>query len=277
MRCEEYQAILDEYFDGELNDSAGLPVSRHVAMCPACASVLQKLKDERDFYSDHKMEARIHPEAWAKVSARIATETQTLSFAPRKHVSLRSFLRLPQVNGWVTAALVFFAIAMTAAFMTYLQTRDNWMPATVTKAPASQSGQPAVVNTADAPETIADNSERRRNKRDSRVVMTAALHSRPLVRTRPTDRAKSPNQLVREAEQKYLAAIAMLSREAERKRSGQNAESRATLDQALASIDRTIAGTRQAVRKHPKDPMAVQYMLTAYAKKMDVLKQIVDD
>ena len=41
-------------------------------------------------------------------------------------------------------------------------------------------------------------------------------------------------------------------------------------------LDRTIADTRKAVRQHPDDPVAVQYMLTAYAKKVDVLREMVD-
>ena len=48
----------------------------------------------------------------------------------------------------------------------------------------------------------------------------------------------------------------------------------AKLDQAIAAINRTIAGTRKAVREHPDDPVAVQYMLTAYARKVDVLREM---
>jgi hypothetical protein len=51
-------------------------------------------------------------------------------------------------------------------------------------------------------------------------------------------------------------------------------ETRAKLDEALVSIDRTISATRKAVRKDPNDPLVVQYMLTAYAKKVDVLKEM---
>jgi hypothetical protein len=66
----------------------------------------------------------------------------------------------------------------------------------------------------------------------------------------------------------------MLSRNANRKRSQMDPATLARLDQAINSIDRTIAGTRQAVRQHPDDPIAVQYMLAAYARKVDVLREI---
>jgi len=42
----------------------------------------------------------------------------------------------------------------------------------------------------------------------------------------------------------------------------------------LAAIDRTIADTREAVGQRPTDPEAVRYMLTAYAKKVEVLQEM---
>jgi hypothetical protein len=88
------------------------------------------------------------------------------------------------------------------------------------------------------------------------------------------NRGLSPDELVREAEQKYLAAIAILSRDVNRRRSRLDADTRARFEQTLAAVDRTIAGTRRAVRQHPGDPVAVQYMLTAYAKKVEVLREM---
>jgi hypothetical protein len=90
-------------------------------------------------------------------------------------------------------------------------------------------------------------------------------------------RRQTPDELVREAEQKYLAAIGILARDAHRRRSQFDQAELAQFDQALAAVDRTIAGTRRAVREHPTDPVAVQYMLAAYAKKVDVLRQMVSD
>jgi hypothetical protein len=90
-------------------------------------------------------------------------------------------------------------------------------------------------------------------------------------------RRLAPEELVREAEQKYLAAIALLSRDANRRRSRLDSEALAQFDQTLAAVDRAIAGTRRVARGRPDDPVAVQYMLAAYAKKVDVLRQMVSD
>ena len=77
-----------------------------------------------------------------------------------------------------------------------------------------------------------------------------------------------------EAEKKYLRAIALLTRGVEQRPSRLDPETRMKLDGALAAIDRTILSTRKAVRQNPNDPLAVQYMLTAYGKKVEVLKEM---
>ena len=81
-------------------------------------------------------------------------------------------------------------------------------------------------------------------------------------------------QLVREAESKYLAAIKILSRDVQRRSSSLDPSVRARLEASIASIDRSIEETRLVVRRSPEDPVAVQYMLTAYAKKVEVLREM---
>jgi type VI protein secretion system component VasF len=95
--------------------------------------------------------------------------------------------------------------------------------------------------------------------------------------SRPSTSGRTPtsDELVREAEQKYVEAIAMLSRDVTRRRSRLDAETAARFERTLAAVNRTIADTRRAVRQHPGDPLAAKYMLTAYAKKVDVLREII--
>src|SRR5204862_4089730 len=84
--------------------------------------------------------------------------------------------------------------------------------------------------------------------------------------------ALTPTPLVREAEQKYLTAIAMLARDVNRKRSQLDPIMLARFDSALGDIDRTIKDTRRVVRDNPEDPIALQYLLAAYSKKVDDLR-----
>lgn len=83
-------------------------------------------------------------------------------------------------------------------------------------------------------------------------------------------------RLVREAERKYLAAIAALSRDVGRRHHA-DAETAARFERTLAVVDRAIAETRAAARRNPRDPVAVQYMMAAYARKVDILRDIAQD
>src|SRR5262249_37420333 len=93
----------------------------------------------------------------------------------------------------------------------------------------------------------------------------AAIHLR---------RGPTVEQLVGQAEQKYLAAVHLLSRDMRKHGPKLDPEVRARFEETLAAIDRSIADTRQAVRQHPTDPEAVRYMLTAYAEKVEVLQEM---
>jgi hypothetical protein len=85
---------------------------------------------------------------------------------------------------------------------------------------------------------------------------------------------QSPDQLVREAEKRYQAAIKILERDVKNRRTQFDRETLARFDETLTSIDRTIAETRKAVRQQSSDPVAVQYMLSAYAKKVEVMREM---
>jgi hypothetical protein len=79
---------------------------------------------------------------------------------------------------------------------------------------------------------------------------------------------------LREAEQRYIAAIQLLKRDVASKRSRLDEQTAARFDESLAAIDRSIAETRRAVQQHAGDPIAAQYMLSAYAKKVEVLREM---
>jgi hypothetical protein len=87
-------------------------------------------------------------------------------------------------------------------------------------------------------------------------------------------RGDTPDELVRDAERKYVAAIALLARDVRRRRSALEAGEAARFERTLAAVDRAIAETRRAARRRPADPLAAQYMLAAYSKKVDLLRDM---
>jgi hypothetical protein len=284
MKCDDCQIVIEEYFDGELNEQAALRVTRHLDGCKSCSGVLENLTTEQAVYVAGRSQIQVPPDLWPEVQARLALERQAepSSALQRLQQWLNRAFVLPRFSGLTAVALVILAVALTTLLMRY---RD-WSPGNQTfssvsenapkAAPATQEEQTILERGPAAAQPHSSLEARQNSGANANVESVAAgRKSRPR-RIETIGKTKSPEQLVREAEQKYLTAITLLSRTVERRRARLNPETLAKLQQALASIDRTIADTRKAVRQHPDDPVAVQYMLTAYAKKVDVLREMVD-
>jgi hypothetical protein len=276
MNCEDLQLLLEEYLDGELDTPTALKVRHHLDDCPSCSVVLGSLSAEQRVYANYRSDIEMSPELWAGVQRRIEAERRPVQ---RSGSWLRKVLALPPVSGPVAVGLVVFAVALTVVVMRYISSspRTDVSERVVTQ--GSQQATPEMRN--EVPVVAPGKSEEpisaKENvtKKDNLTTVTRDRQSQPPPRE-VVPKTKDPRRLVLEAEQKYLAAIAMLSRSVDRKRSRLNPATKVELEQALSSIDRTIAATRKLVRRHPDDPVAAQYMLTAYAKKVDMLRDLVD-
>jgi hypothetical protein len=286
MRCDDCQLAIEEYFDGELNEQTALRVRHHLEVCPLCSGLLQNLAAEQAVYVAGRSEIQIRPDLWSGVRARLALAQQAEPSSPleRMQTWLSSALVLPRISGLTAAALVILAVGLTMLLMRHLDRSVGNLPLTSVSEPAPKAApapqeEQALLERGPTAAGPSSSFEPRQTAGTNGTVesITAGRKSKPPSRRMESiGRTKTPEQLVREAELRYLTAIAMLSRTVERKRHGLDVAALAKLEQALASIDRTIAETRKAVRQHPDDPVAVQYMLTAYAKKVDVLREMVD-
>ena len=82
------------------------------------------------------------------------------------------------------------------------------------------------------------------------------------------------DQVARRAEQEYLSAIEILSRDIKRRRTGISPALLSHLETALAEVDRNIAATRRVALEQPRDPVAVQYLASAYEDKVALLREV---
>jgi hypothetical protein len=164
------------------------------------------------------------------------------------------------------AALLILSIGVTAGVMNFLNSRTHQPVLTARLAEPTPETTP--VSETSKSELPVDNKSQVPQTTRSRPIDPVSIAKRNRQR---------PDELVRDAERKAHLDRALRPRHAERRRSSLDPEELARFDQALAAVDRTIAGTRVAVRAHPHDPVAVQYMLAAYARKVDVLRQMITD
>jgi anti-sigma factor RsiW len=310
MKCEECTAsALEEFLDGELVPQRADEMSAHLATCGACALRYDALCDESAMYAGYERDVEFAPpqEMWDAVAARIATteevqpeERAGSGLLQRTRDWFASALVVPRFSPALTAAMMLLAIGATAFVMRYMNSQptapDNI--AAVSQPSASATPFNAVQPTPEATPTVAptggssgnvneqpnDRAPQKPEPQRKRTVnpggnlpandatagtQTANANNDQLRRQRATER------LVREAESKYVAAIKMLSEDVNRKRTRLDPQVAARFDETLATIDRSIAETRRTVlQQRSSDPVAVQYMLSAYAKKVEVMREM---
>ncbi len=99
----------------------------------------------------------------------------------------------------------------------------------------------------------------------------ARAGSRAEIREAP---ASTPVAAIQRAEQDYLDAIGLVAGALDGQRSRLDPELRRALDRNLEVVDETIAATRKVYLAHPGDPELAEYLLTAYARKLEVLQEV---
>jgi hypothetical protein len=309
MKCQEVSPALEEYFDGELDERQTSAIGAHLGACATCAARYAELAREQEFLLRYERDVEVTPQLWHGVAARIAAENvepQT-SHAPlgaRLRTWLAATFTVPRFSPALTAALVLFAIALTVGVMKFTNkgarqiatTTGASQPAPPAVKPEQNEAPPAPQATITSPtpeqreQVIPVQDKDARPRQDENKKRSAPRVEKPLMQTgephiqlanatnderpqqQPTDAADA---LVRDAEAKYQKAIAILTRDVNARRSTLDAATLARYDDTLKALDRTIAETKRAAmgRGH-NDPVAVQYMLTAYEKKVEVLREM---
>ena len=278
MKCERCRALLDEYIDGELDRTTAAAMATHTSICLSCRAEYQSLLQEQEIYAGYQRGIEISPALWTSVKAGI--EREKAPGSRRSWSRLRGWfgggLHTPLMSPAWVAALVLAAVGITVLVMVYINgrtaaNREVARQGTDTKQPGPrEDGKTESAPPAPQPNTTGSESGPRKSENIARA--TEPKLARQQLRISPTQPTAA--QLVQQAEEKYLAAIALLSRDVDKNRSQIDPATTARFEEALTSINRTIADTRRAVREHPGDPVAAQYMLMAYAEKVDVLKEM---
>ena len=268
MKCEEYQILLEEYVDGTLDERAAAGVSSHIDECADCAYFHKELAREQELYSGYQRDVEVTPVMWASIESRIREERgkRPSGIISRLREQFAGVFASPRLSPAFAAVLVMIAIGLTVFVMSRLNT--------------TQAPNQVATNNPPNPPAVQSN-EPPKSPEPPRIVptpeATAKADQKPRIvppHKQPTNTSLTPAQLVQEAEQKYLTAIAMLSRDVNKRRSQLDPMMLARFDASLAEIDRTIKETRQVVKGNPDDPIALQYLLAAYSKKVDVLREM---
>src|SRR5215210_6914287 len=88
MRCEECLPLVEEYFDGEVEETTAARMGAHLSACADCAAALDALSFEQEIYARYDRRLEATPGLWSRVSAEIAREPRPETpAAPRPFLS----------------------------------------------------------------------------------------------------------------------------------------------------------------------------------------------
>ncbi len=265
MSCEECRTMLDEYVEDELNERQTAQASSHINVCAECADHYEDLKRERQTYFRYFTSLEATPALWVGVRAAIeeidrnrASGNQGLGERLAATFGISSF---NSAYGAVALALL-ITLGVVIGVIKFQTAGNSSQPE-----PAAQKG--------DAPQPpilIAEgrgDDQRRQDAPRSVPVKRAPQNSfSASAALKPT-----AVEAVEKARRQYLKALATLSRDIER-RPRLSPDVLSQFEKSLADVDRTIHATQQAVRQQPSDVAAVQYMTAAYAKKIELLRDM---
>ena len=258
MKCDECLQLIESFFDNELDGRTSDLISSHVAECSSCSDAYQSLQSEQEFYLSGYSDVEVSPFFWTKVNAEVESE--------KTRSPLRGFVNLFAsfgLNTATVAAFCLFIFAIGASAIWLIQSSET--SADDIKAVDVQLPKYEISNT--RPQEV-NESEQLANKRPKSIKTVSRKSHR--------NRDSIPDGIARNAEKEYLRAIAILSNDLSKRREGFAPEVKEQFEKTLAVVDSTIKSTRRAVRENPDDPVAVQYMLSAYSQKVDVLKELVN-
>jgi putative zinc finger protein len=291
MKCEQCKPMLDQFDDGELSQAVARDVSAHLAACSACDRHYQALRREQKLYQQYLLEIESTPTLWDGLRSKIVE----LNAANANRRGGRLFrgvtpsFSTTRFNFALQASLALIIVGITIGIVRYMTARDTpHQPENAQRESGVRVVQPFSVSTPtpsqivrhDQPRT-SSKSELKRGWDPTKGTSKNGLMARNSgPRNIDTERqsqisTRTPVMRdVRTAERQYLTALRVLSSDFEHRRAQFEPVELIRLESALAQLDRTIADTRRAVNRHPDDPILVQYMMTAYAKKVEVLRQL---
>lgn len=294
MKCEDYLLMLDEYVENELDGKSAALVSAHIADCPACAGEYEILRREQQIYSQYFPDIEATPALWANVRADIEK-------IQRKRFSLSNLRnRLAKIFGGsafnpafaVAPAVLLITLGIIVGLIKYKSAENSFSEESISQkadvqfSPEKTDGDAKNESSAnEKKDEISKPEDKTRiaqaKNRFKRNVSRSDL-SKPknqVINSRLTNpnRKLTTDEVVEKAERQYKGAIAVLSGDVKRRRARMSPNLISQFEQSLADIDRTISETRRAVRAQPNDPVAIQYMTTAYAKKIEMLRTITEN
>jgi hypothetical protein len=280
MNCERCQTELEDFLYGELSERLAAEMRAHLADCADCVAVRDDLETESALFAQFYEQTAIEPtgEMWEAIRQRIAAEPARHMEAearPNWWQSLFGGWLTPVVMRQVALALLLVALSVTA---TVLLMRRGETGQNLTGQNPKQTVTPTpqtivTPNPVPAPTTDLATTAQEKPVKPATTNQSSNIRRAPVEPQKLSDQELLVRQLAK-AEREYRGAIKMLDQAIARRRDKIEPEAFKQYESSLALIDNSIAQSKRALREQPSDLAAGQFLLAAYAKKVELMQTI---
>ncbi len=271
MNCNSCQIELEDFLYGELDAAQQTAVQAHLSSCVECQTEVKAIEHEHQFFKTFYDQNSVEPsdEMWTAIHSRIQNEETKKSSALEKLRGLFApFLtpaNLRQIG--VASLLVFVSVGLTSL---YFSSRNSQETATLGPSPTPEKSVPALVLTPEPINEIAPPTGVVKIKNSPKPFVKPILK----IANRPTSEDELLSMQIAKAGREYQSAIKLLNRAIARRNNEFDEPTRLQYQASLQLIDQSIASSKQALKQHPNDTSAAQFLLTAYSKKVELMQEI---
>lgn len=277
MNCERCQIELEDFLYGELEAARGAQVRTHLAACASCAAVRDELAGEQEIFTQFYEQTALEPSAalWDAIHARIGAQPITIKPPTANERRQKALLGLASL-GWLLRPVVLrqtaFALALialsVAATLFFLKRDDERRRDLVNRGtPMPQASATITPQPAPTSEVAVASPKGPAPVKTKQAVPPRASRG-------PLNDQQLMDQQIARAAREYQKAITLLDQAVAKRKDSLDPNLFKQYETSLALIDNSIAASRRALRERPDDLAAGQFLLAAYAKKVELMQDI---
>ncbi len=280
INCDNCQADLEDFLYGELSESRSTEIRSHLSGCESCAALRTELERENEVFADFFEQTAIDPseELWQSIRTRIGNEPVTQKnpgwLGRLFNGEVLALFLSPAVFRQVAFAVILIALTVTATVV-YLKRNASQTQMVaqnhIEQAKTPQSTVVPVVKESGNPAEPATGQIDQPPQQRPMVIPAVNRPAPPVVEVSERDLI---SRQIRRAENEYRGAIRMLDRAIARRSDTFDPELIRQYQSSLALIDDSISQSRLALRRTPDDAAAGQFLLAAYARKVELMQDI---
>jgi Putative zinc-finger len=264
MTCQNCQSELEDFLYGELKPSRASQIRAHLIACSNCSAARDELEHEHEIFAQYFEQTALEPEPemWDAIRSRFHAEP-----LPQKRDNFRmrwgafDWLSRPALLRQTAFALLIILLTATATTFILRRATDK-----------SKDREKANIPT-QVPRTVDQGEDK--PKPDSpapRIVQSGPPRITP--RLKPMTEEQILSRQIARTEREYQNAIKLLDQAIAKRKEELDPGVIKQYQASLALIDNSIAEGRRVLRDHPTDLAARQFLLAAYARKVDLMQDI---